>query len=128
MMKEKTTCFTGHRNIPVSEYPQIQKRLADEILNLIHQGVDCFYAGGARGFDTMAALAVLNLKKEFPHIRLILALPCKNQTKGWCEENKKTYSLILENADEAVYTSENYHRVCMQIPKQPLTMCNHLQN
>ena len=70
-------------------------------------------AGGAIGFDTMAALSVLKLKAEFPHIRLILVLPCKDQTKGWHEEDVKIYSHILNRADKAVYISEKYYSGCM---------------
>ena len=70
-------------------------------------------AGGALGFDTLAALVVLNLKSEFPQIRLILVLPCKEQTKGWDKKDKKIYGQILGKADKAVYTSEHYKRGCM---------------
>jgi len=79
-MKDQTCCFTGHRRIPASEYAALDQRLEAEIEALIHQGVRYFGAGGAQGFDTMAALAVLQLRTLYPHIRLILVLPCKNQT------------------------------------------------
>ena len=80
-MNTYTCCFTGHRNIPIDEYEKIEKRLEEEGVNLIHQGVKDFWAGGALGFDTMAALMVLKLKKDFPHIRLLLALPCPEQVQ-----------------------------------------------
>ena len=42
-----------------------------------------FYgAGGALGFDTLAAQTVLDMKKEYPQLRLILVLPCEDQTRG----------------------------------------------
>jgi len=88
-MKSQTCCFIGHRKIPESNRAKIQKRLKREIKNLIGQGVNCFCAGGALGFDTMAALAVLELKKKFPHIRLVLILPCKEQTLYWHEKDQK---------------------------------------
>jgi len=113
-MKTQTCCFTGHRDIPASEHAAIQARLESEIVTLIHQGVKFFGAGGALGFDTMAAQTVLALKQNFPHIRLILVLPCKEQTKLWRDADKKTYNQILNNADKVVYTSERYHSCCMQ--------------
>ncbi|MCL2507914.1 MAG: DUF1273 domain-containing protein [Oscillospiraceae bacterium] len=112
-MKEKTACFTGHRQIPENEYDGIQKRLESEIINLINQGVRNFCAGGALGFDTMAALAVLSLKEKYPYVQLILILPCKEQTRGWTEADKKIYGQILLKADKAVYTSEHYYNGCM---------------
>jgi len=107
-------CFTGHRDIPVSQKPALQKRLEEEISHLIHQGVAMFLAGGALGFDTMAALAVLKMKAKFPHIRLILVLPCREQTRGWRNDDKKIYDRILRRADKVVYASEYYDRGCMQ--------------
>ena len=68
-------CFTGHRKIPQRKSGQIQERLRNEIVTAIQNGYTFFYAGGAIGFDTMAAQAVLELKAQYPHIKLILVLP-----------------------------------------------------
>lgn len=113
-MNSKTACFTGHRVIPASEYTSIQKRLEDEIINLIHQGVTEFRTGGALGFDTIAALTILRLKKQFPHIRLILVLPYWEQPNGWSVNDQEQYAIIRVKADEVIYTSWLYHRGCMQ--------------
>ena len=113
-MQTQTCCFTGHRKIPESEYPEIQKRLEEEIINLIRQGVTEFRAGGALGFDTMAALAVLKLKKKFPRVRLILVLPCWGQPDKWSEDDRERYAMIRVQADEVIYTSWLYQNNCMQ--------------
>jgi len=109
----KTCCFTGHRIIPEREYKTISKYLESKIIQLIHQDVRYFGAGGALGFDTLAALSVLKLKGEYPWIKLILVLPHKEQAKGWSEGDIKIYSQILQEADKAVYTSEQYQNGCM---------------
>lgn len=113
-------CFTGHRHIPETELSTIKTRLEDEIFNLIFQGVKYFGAGGALGFDTLAALTVLKLKEQFGHIRLILVLPCKNQAKGWSEKDRNIYDYILERSDKIVYTSEYYYKGCMHIRNRHL--------
>ena len=113
-MKEQTCCFTGHRKIPLNERAAIQERLESEIVELVRQGVRYFGAGGALGFDTMAAQAVIRLRPALPHIRLILVLPCKNQTMGWKEADIKIYNRIREEADKVVYTSEGYYEGCMR--------------
>ena len=112
-MKNLICCFTGHRKIPLNKYDIIQKRLENEIIKLIDQGVCCFLAGGAWGFDTMAALAVLRLQSKFPHIRLMLVLPCKEQTRRWGRIDKMLYDVILHYADKVIYTSEHYYPGCM---------------
>jgi len=124
-VKNQTCCFTGHQEIDSSIVLQLHGRLADEIIYLICcQGVRYFVAGGALGFDTLAASTILALKPEFPEIQLILALPCKDQTRGWSDANIKKYNLIFSQADKIVYTSENRCRGCMQKRNRYLVDCS----
>lgn len=113
-MRSKTVCFTGHRELPADDLPEISKRLEDTLATLIEQGYRYFGAGGALGFDTLAAQTVLELKKDYPNIKLILVLPCKTQTRGWEQEDIEEYDRIIGAADKVVYTSQNYYRGCMQ--------------
>ena len=114
IMRTQTCCFTGHRDIRPEKYPEIQKRLAEEIENLIRQGVTIFQCGGALGFDTLAALAVLEAKRRHPGVLLALALPHKDQEKYWREKDKKIYNHIRQEADAVVYVSEKYFPGCLQ--------------
>lgn len=50
-MKSRTACFTGHRELPTDDLPEISKRLEDTLATLIEQGYRYFGAGGALGFD-----------------------------------------------------------------------------
>jgi len=113
-MESRTACFTGHRELPTDDLPEISKRLEDTLVKLIEQGYRYFGAGGALGFDTLAAQVVLRLRERYPQIRLILVLPCLNQTRGWPQENIDTYEEIKRCADKVTYTSEHYFRGCMQ--------------
>ena len=72
-----------------------------------------FYAGGALGFDTLAAQAVLKARRFHPQIRLILALPCRNQDVRWKEADRLLYASIMQRADEVIYLSERYTRGCL---------------
>ncbi len=113
-MREKTVCFTGHRDIPMLKKGAITKRLRKTLIDLIKNGYCFFGAGGALGFDTIAAQTVLDLKKDYPHIKLILVLPCLSQTRSWNDSDKRMYDYIKEVADKYVYTSETYFNGCMQ--------------
>lgn len=62
--KAMTCCFTGHRYLHPHLIPAIRSRLYEAAEGLIHQGVLYFGAGGALGFDTLAAQAVLELRKN----------------------------------------------------------------
>ena len=66
------------------------------------------------GFDTLAAQTVLRLRERYPQIRLILVLPCLNQTRGWQQADVDIYEELKRRADKVTYTSESYFRGCMQ--------------
>ena len=104
-MRGKTACFTGHRKIPPESIPELSQRLKNTLLRLIEEGYMYFGAGGALGFDTLAAQCVLSLKKQYPHIKLILVLPCITQTKGWSKDDIAVYEEIKSQADKVVYLS-----------------------
>ena len=112
-LKKHTCCFTGHRVIPSDEKETISNSLKSAIEKAIQNGYRFFGTGGALGFDTMAAKTVLELKREYPHIRLILVLPCVDQTTGWKQDDIDEYEQIKALADKVVYTSMKYHSGCM---------------
>jgi len=111
-MKNSTCCFTGHRHLSVSN-EILSARLEKQIIDLIEQGIIYYGAGGALGFDTIAALTVIKLRNQYPNIKLILVLPCKDQTKGWNDNDISVYNYILSQANKVVYTSESYYPGCM---------------
>lgn len=112
--KESTCCFTGHRDIPSDLAGYLLGRVMDGINCLYRHGVKTFLAGGAVGFDTLAAQAVLKCKEAHPDICLILVIPCRDQAKYWKQDDRNAYESIKELADGTVCLSEHYHRGCMQ--------------
>lgn len=113
-MRSKTVCFTGHRELTADNLPEISKHLEDTLVTLIEQGYRYFGAGGALGFDTLATQVVLRLRERYPQIRLILVLPCLNQTRSWQQADVDIYEELKRRADKVTYTSESYFRGCMQ--------------
>ena len=113
-MKERTCCFTGHREIEAEDALTIEKKTEAAVREKIAAGYRFFGVGGALGFDTVAAKVVLALKAEFPEVALIMVLPCRDQTKYWKKADVAVYEDILSRADKCVYTSESYFRGCMQ--------------
>ena len=111
-IKEQTCCFTGHREITLP-VETIKYNLEKQLKRLISSSVIYYGAGGALGFDTIAALTVIKLRQIYPHLKLIMVLPCKEQTKGWNSNDIEIYNYILNQADKVVYTSENYYPGCM---------------
>lgn len=117
MDKMKTCFFTGHRKIADNKIEDIKKKLTDNIETLItNQDIENFISGGALGFDTMAAEAVIELKSKYPHIKLIIYVPCYGQSSKWTSLQKYRYRTILSKADKIVYiTEEGYTENCMRL-------------
>ena len=112
-MKERTVCFTGHRKIPPERMDTLARRLKTILIGLIENGYHFFGAGGALGFDTLAAQTVIDLKTSYPHIKLILVLPCLSQADSWSFHGHEIYEHIKAAADKVVYTSREYSKGCM---------------
>ena len=93
-MNENTVCFTGHRKLNENEN-LIKERLFSVIENLVSEGFTRFIAGGALGFDTLAAQTVLEIRETHPHISLAIAIPHRNQAGSWSDEEKEEYKKIL---------------------------------
>ena len=106
-------CFTGHRMIPYAAASRLPKLLETVISELCERGATTFRAGGAMGFDTVAALKVLDMKERYPQIRLELILPCRNQTERWDEISRQTYQYILKKADSHRFLFDSYFDGCM---------------
>ena len=120
-MIEKCCAFTGHRprkfpwgyNKADTKCVALKQALTREIVKLVEAGYTDFFSGMAEGTDTWASLAVLALKKGNPALKLHCVLPCEGQADGWSALAQELYSSILEQADEVVYVSQEYHDGCM---------------
>ena len=120
-----SVCFTGHRNLPY-ERAELELRLYKILENYINKhGLTDFYAGGAVGWDTLAALTVIKLRNVYPHIRLHLVLPCSNeeQTAKWSANDKEIFYKILSDADHVEYTSQHYYNGCMKVRNARIVEC-----
>lgn len=119
---DNSLCFTGHRPNRLYGYdPKIKgnleliKNLKDIIEFYINNhGVDTFITGMALGVDTWAARIILKLKESNPTLKLVAAIPCKNQYKKWNQSSIEEYKYILSKCDMIHYVSENdYTNYCM---------------
>jgi hypothetical protein len=106
----QTVCFTGHRLLPESE-TAVAARLDLALTRLYGWGCRCFCAGGARGFDTLAAEAVLRLRRDRVDVRLHLVLPFPRQYTyegDWTGEELRRFRRLLEAADRRETLAERY--------------------
>ena len=117
--REQTCCFTGHRVIAARLREDLIAAVDLCIKELYHAGYRYFITGGALGFDTLAAVEILLAARFDADIKLILALPCRNQTARWEKipgylEHLRRYKQILGMADCVIYVNDFYSDTCMQ--------------
>lgn len=120
-LKKRTLCFTGHRcqklpwgfNEEDMRCIKMKKVAKQKIEQAIFEGYIYFISGMALGFDMICAEIVLELKKKYPHIQLVCAIPCKNQDLFWSKKYKIRYREILGKADIVRYITKKYTKSCM---------------
>ncbi len=105
-MKDKTCCFTGRRKLDDLDKSKINNLLIKEIELLIKNEYKIFLVGGAIGFDTIAAIAIINLKKKYSDIKLHLVIPCPEYTKNWNADAMLLFTNIKNSCDKIIYTSD----------------------
>jgi len=109
LVREKACCFTGHRDLSSADLPVLQKQIRDAVARLWERGTDTFLAGGALGFDTIAAQEVMRLKSTLgPDLKLVLILPFLGQESNWQPMQQAKYQYILRRADDVIYTGDVY--------------------
>ena len=133
-MECSVCCFSGHREIPGEDREPLAFLLYRYVTQLADCGTKEFYCGGALGFDTMAAQAVLKARERDPEIRLYLAIPYRGMERHWSPEKRVPYARILEQADRVVYLSERYDSGCMlrrnryMVDRSSICLCYMLKN
>lgn len=119
----KKCCFTGYRpsKLPIDvsvknkQYNDFENSITKAILELVEQNCSVFYTGMAMGFDMLCAECVLLLRKIYKSpLKLICAIPFKEQSDYFTTEWKERYNYILNECDEVVILSDKYFKGCYQ--------------
>ena len=113
-MTFKTCSFTGHRQIKDGHKEKLLGLLGRAVNYAYENGVREFYAGGAYGFDMLAAREVIRFRAMHPDVRLVLLLPCPEQADAWSDRMRSNYEYVLREANEVEYVSLQYTAGCMK--------------
>lgn len=103
-----TVALAGHRTIRTSIDQTFQKTL-DAILKLNSQGYSTFISSMAKGFDMLAAEAVLQARLAHPEIRLIAVIPFAGDPRFTAQELER-YHKIVEQADQNITLFSRYEK------------------
>ena len=110
----ESCAFTGHRIIKEDHKPTLPALLLRAVAYAYEKGCKRFLAGGAIGFDTEAARAVIKFRISHPDVKLILILPCQDQAEKWSDSQRSVYEYTLSEANEVVYISDEYYDGCLK--------------
>ena len=110
-LRQRTCCFTGHREIREEDLLAILERTEQVVRRLIEKGVAFFGVGGAVGYDTEAAKLLCRLRAtDYPHIKVILVYPFEGFTSRWSGEQRAEYARLLPQYDKAVCVAQRASR------------------
>lgn len=109
-----TCSFSGHRTVKPSHRAALPALLERAIEYAYGRGCRTFFTGGALGFDTYAARAVILFRIRHPQVKLVLLLPCQDQDARWSPGQRDAYRYVLSCADEVRYIAQDYTSACMR--------------
>ena len=110
--EEKSVCFSGHRRV-YEPAEILRAKVREALLGLIGEGVRRCYCGGATGFDLLCGEVVSELIRAGEPLRLVMAIPCPEQTKYYSAEDRLRHETLCNAASECVTVSPRYGRYCM---------------
>lgn len=112
----RACCFTGHRELPSETdpaYSVLKEALQRAVERAVTEfGCTTFYAGGAIGFDLLAAETVLRNQAVHPELNLVLCVPYLGYNARFSPKDLKRYRAVSEGALETRILSDRYTPFC----------------
>ncbi|MCD9025010.1 DUF1273 domain-containing protein [Cohnella silvisoli] len=102
----KNLLVTGYRAHELSIFdqkhkgiPYIKKAIAAKLIPLIEEELEWVITPGQYGVDLWACEVVIELKKQYPDLKLSIIAAYANQEEKWKEDKKNYYHDILKGVD-----------------------------
>lgn len=77
----------------------IKKAIQKELIVRLDEGLEWVIVSGQYGVELWAAEVVLDLKDDFPHLKLAVITPFLNHEKNWKDEKQDFYNMVISMAD-----------------------------
>lgn len=108
----KNLYVSGYRSYELSIFQAddpkidyIKKFFRRKLIEYIEQGLEWVIISGNLGTELWMGEVALDLKADYPELRLAVLLPYTNFSSKWNEVNQMYYNSIIERADYINYTS-----------------------
>jgi uncharacterized phage-like protein YoqJ len=96
---------------------KIKELLRECILFAIDAGYTHFVSGMAQGIDQWAAEIIIELREEFPNIKLESAVPCQGHSSSWPTDAQRRYNKILDQCDIITRVSRDKYNPYLMIKR-----------
>ncbi|HAJ70083.1 MAG TPA: DUF1273 domain-containing protein [Alkalibacterium sp.] len=110
----KNLYISGYRSYEISVFKAddpkityIKKFFKKKLIEYIEQGVEWVVVSGNLGTELWVGETTIELKEEYPAIKLAVILPYTNFSNKWNELNQIYFNSIIERADYVNYTSND---------------------
>ncbi|WP_423189381.1 DUF1273 domain-containing protein [Alkalibacterium sp. f15] len=108
----KNLYVSGYRSFELSIFSAddpkidyIKKFFKRKLIEYIEQGMEWVIISGNLGTELWMGEVALDLKADYPELKLALLLPYTSFSSKWNEVNQMYYNSIVERADYINYTS-----------------------
>ncbi len=102
----KNLLVTGYRAHELNIFSQkhagigfIQKALRSKLLALAEEGLEWVITPGQYGVDLWACEVVIDLKRDYPQLRLSILTAFSNPEENWKDDRKAYYADLLRQVD-----------------------------
>lgn len=79
--------------------PYIKKAIEGKLIPLIEEGLEWIITPGQLGADLWACETVIELRKQYPHLKLSIITAFSNPEEKWKEDTQTYYKGIVEQVD-----------------------------
>lgn len=102
----KVIAVTGYKSHELGIFDEkhvgikyIKKVLKKRLISFIEDGLEWVLISGQLGVELWCGEVVIELKHQYPQLRLAVLTPYYNQEKNWNELRKEQYNNVLQKAD-----------------------------
>jgi uncharacterized phage-like protein YoqJ len=113
LVSMKTLLVTGYRAHELGIFNRkhpgiayIRKAIAARLVPLIEEGLEWVVTPGQYGVDWWACETVIELKRQYPHLKLSILAAYANPEERWNEERQQQYRELLLGVDYYAYVSK----------------------
>lgn len=110
LLKEKTCCAAGHRNIPADKIEYVKQKLREEVNRAVADGYTCFLTDLSDGTNQLFAEAVRAVQKENDALRLEAVLPYRSHYEKLLSDAQA--APLLAACASVSYSGEKYASNC----------------